>query len=221
MNIPAPETDYRQLHIRNLTSDKFRHLWLLIFWPVFGLLFWFAEQHYPVEYYFPVYSPLDDLIPFWEWFLIPYLFWFVFLVGMHLFTLLYDVDTFRRMMKYIILTYSLTLLIYFLFPTCQELRPDSFARDNLLTRFMAGYYDYDTNTNVCPSLHVVGSLAVMEAALWSKRISSKGWKTAFVISAVLISISTVFVKQHSVLDIFAALPICLIGRAVCFRNSRT
>lgn len=46
---------------------------------------------------------LDDVIPFCEYFLIPYLFWFAFLVGMHLYTLLYDTETLRRMMRYIIL----------------------------------------------------------------------------------------------------------------------
>lgn len=165
-----------------------------------------------------MYCPLDDLIPFCEWFLIPYLFWFVYLVGMHLFALLYDVDAFKLMMKYIILTYSAAIIIYLIWPTCQQLRPASFERDNILTRFIAAFYQFDTNTNVCPSIHVIGSLAVMEAALWSKVIRSKGIKTAFVIVAILICISTVFMKQHSVLDILAALPICLTGHILYFRK---
>lgn len=218
MKLPDPVVDYRTLQLSNLSSDTFRHLYFLIFWPIFGLLFYFTELYYPVSFYYPVHCALDDVIPFCEWFLLPYLFWFPFLVGMHLFTLLYDVDTFRRMMGYIILTYSLTLVIYWLFPTCQELRPDRFARDNLLTQIAAAYYAFDTNTNVCPSIHVIGSLAVMQAALYSSKIVGWRWKWAFVLCAITISISTVFMKQHSALDIFAALPICLLGHLVFFRR---
>ena len=213
-----PLVDYRKLRWSNINSEQYKHLKLLLYWPVYGLLFLFVERFYQVDFYYPMYCPLDDLIPFCEWFLIPYLFWFVYLVGMHLFALLYDVDAFKLMMKYIILTYSAAIIIYLIWPTCQQLRPASFERDNILTRFIAAFYQFDTNTNVCPSIHVIGSLAVMEAALWSKVIRSKGIKTAFVIVAIHICISTVFMKQHSVLDILAALPICLTGHILYFRK---
>lgn len=213
-----PLVDYRKLRWSNINSEQYKHLKLLLYWPVYGLLFLFVERFYQVDFYYPMYCPLDDLIPFCEWFLIPYLFWFVYLVGMHLFALLYDVDAFKLMMKYIILTYSAAIIIYLIWPTCQQLRPASFERDNILTRFIAAFYQFDTNTNVCPSIHVIGSLAVMEAALWSKVIRSKGIKTTFVIVAILICISTVFMKQHSVLDILAALPICLTGHILYFRK---
>lgn len=215
-----PIVDYRKLRIDNMSSDEYKHLKLLLFWPVFGLLFMFVERFYQVEYYHPVYCSLDDMIPFCEWFLIPYLFWFVYLIGMHIYTLLYDVDAFRRMMKYIIITYSAAILIYFIFPTCQELRPIAFERNNILTRFIAGFYQFDTNTNVCPSIHVIGSLAVMEAAVWSKKINSKGWKATFVIAAMLICVSTVFMKQHSVIDLLAALPICAAAHFICYKKEK-
>lgn len=64
---------------------------------------------------------LDDVIPFCEYFLIPYLFWVAFLVGMHLYTLLYDTETLRRMMRYIILTYAATAVIYLAGPAAPRL----------------------------------------------------------------------------------------------------
>jgi len=216
----APVIDYRKLRLNNISTDEYRHLKLLLFWPVFGLLFLFVERIYAVEEYFPMHCQLDDLIPFSEWFLIPYLFWFVFLVGMHIYTLFYDIDAFKRMMKYIIITYSAAIIIYLIFPTCQELRPAEFERDNILIRVITGFYQFDTNTNVCPSIHVLGSIAVMEAALWSKQINSKGIKAAFVIMAVLICLSTVFMKQHSIIDLFAALPICYIAHFLCYRKPK-
>ena len=152
MTISTPTVDYRQLKTSNLNTDTYRHLKLLLYWPVYGLLFLFVERFYPVEQYTVMHCALDDMIPFCEWFLIPYLFWFVYLVGMHLYTLLYDVHSFKRMMKYIILTYTIAIVTYLIWPTCQELRPTSFDRDNILTQFIAGFYQFDTNNHAPQNL---------------------------------------------------------------------
>lgn len=202
---------YKDFRFSKLNTDEFRHLKYLLFWPIFGLMFLFVERFYGVGSYYVMHHPIDDLIPFCEWFAFPYFFWFIYLVGMHLYTLLYDTETFTKMMRYIIFTYSIAIIIYLIFPTCQNLRPVAFERDNLLTGFLTGFYQFDTNTNVCPSIHVMGSLAVMEAALYTKSIKSKWCKVGFVVVAILICLSTIFLKQHSVLDIVAALPFCIIA----------
>lgn len=183
----------------------------LLFWPVFGLLFLGVERLWIRDSYHPISCSLDNKIPFCEFFLIPYLFWFVFLIGMLTYTLFQEPPAFKKMMQFILITYTAAMVIYLVFPNCQELRPVSFARDNFLTRLMADFYQFDTNTNVCPSLHVVGSIAVLLCAWHSRRFSSPGWRTAFTLTAILISISTVFLKQHSVLDVLGALPLCLVG----------
>ncbi len=206
--------DYRKFRFSKLNTPEFSHLKYLAFWPIFGLMFLTVERLWIRESYTPIHCALDDAIPFCEYFLIPYLFWFVFLVGTILYTLLCDTEAFKRMMRFVIVSYSAAILIYILFPNCQELRPLTFERDNVFTRFMASFYQFDTNTNVCPSIHVIGSVAAMFAGWDSKHFSTPGWKTAFGVTAFLISISTVFVKQHSVLDVLAAVPVCLF--AYCF-----
>ena len=123
-------------------------------------------------------------------------------------------------MKFIIVSYSLAIVIYMLFPNCQELRPVIFERENIFTKFLEGFYQFDTNTNVCPSIHVVGSVAVMLCGWDCKSLNTAGWKTFFGISAFLISISTVFLKQHSVLDIIAAVPVCMAAYLVAYQNDR-
>lgn len=209
--------DYRRLRPSNLTSPEFRHLLLLLFWIVFGIFFGAVERIIPRTDWHVVECALDACIPFHEWFLIPYLFWFVFLIGMHLYLLLFDVPAFRRFMYFIMLTYSVTALAYVVYPTCQELRPETFARDNFLTRFMAWFYMFDTNTNVCPSLHCVGSMAVAFAALDTKRFQTPLWRCAFLGTAILISVSTVFVKQHSVTDVFWAWMLCAVAYVLVYR----
>lgn len=213
-----PVADYRSFRLNKLNTPEFKHLKYLLFWPVYGFFFLFVERLWIRDSYMSVSCPLDDKIPFCEYFLIPYLFWFVFLIGIQIYTLLYDIESFEKFMRFIILTYSAAIIIYMLFPNCQELRPVVFERDNLFTRFMEGFYQFDTNTNVCPSIHVIGSVAVMLCGWNSKHLDTVGWKSFFGIATFLISISTVFLKQHSILDILAAVPICLIGYALVFRK---
>ena len=210
--------DYRKLRPNNINSEQFRHVWLLLFWPIFGILFMGVERLGFNSGYTPVYCALDDVIPFCELFVIPYLFWFVYLTGVVVFTLFFDAEAFKRVMWYIIITYTITIVIYLVYPTCQELRPASFERDNLFTRFMAGFYEFDTNTNVFPSLHVIGSVASMFGFCDSKYFKkSVGWKVGNVIVTILISLSTVFLKQHSILDVIGAIPICLLAWYMVYR----
>lgn len=213
--------NYKEMTIRNITQPQYRHIFLLLYWPLFGFLFWCAERVFPVSSYYVVYSPVDSMIPFCELFVLPYVLWYFYLIFIHGYTFFYDVEAFKKLMKYIIFTYSLALVIYLLFPTCQLLRPAVFERQNLLTDFMGWFYTIDTNTNVCPSLHVVGSLAVMHTAWNTKGLDGKFSKIAFAVTTFFISISTVFLKQHSVIDVLAALPVCAVAYRISFGKKTT
>ena len=76
----------------------------------------------------------------------------------------------------------------------------------------------DTNTNVSPSMHVLGTLAATFALWNTDRFQTKQGHAALAVITVLICVSTVFVKQHSVLDIIAALPISAVAWLICFRR---
>ncbi len=203
--------NYREFKLSKLNTPEFSHVKLLLYWPIYGIVFMILERFLNVEYN-PVYCQFDDMIPFCEYFVIPYYFWFIFLIGIQVYGFFFDVKAFKDYMYYTILTYTLTVIIYIIYPTSQELRPIEFSRDNVFTDIVSFLYGFDTNTNVCPSLHVIGSFAVYFAARKSKAFSGLGWRIAFLVMTVLISISTVFLKQHSVLDIFWALVLC----AVCY-----
>ena len=207
--------DYRKFRFEKRNSPEFKHLKLLLFWPIYGLVFLVLERGLSLQYH-TVYCPLDDKIPFCEFFLIPYYFWFIFLIGMLVYTLLYDINCFKQYMVFIIITYSVTCMIYLLYPTSQELRPVQFERQNILTEIISFLYVFDTNTNVCPSLHVIGSFAVLFASWHTPRFQTVGWRVFFWVCTILISISTVFLKQHSVIDIIAAVPLCAVAYPIAF-----
>ena len=114
--------DYRQFRLRKLNTPEFSHIKLLLFWPVFGLAFLALERFRPHAAYHVMHCALDDAIPFSEWALIPYLLWFVYLIGALAYTFFQDVPAFRRMMRFVIVTYTAATVIYFIYPTQQLLR---------------------------------------------------------------------------------------------------
>lgn len=182
------------------SAELRRNLLLASFWLLFGGCFYALEWLVPAREFHVMYHPVDDMIPFCELFVIPYLFWFVFMVSAYFYVLFTDSGAFRRMMLFTILTYGGGLLMFVFYPTCQNLRPMVFERDNLLTQVMAWFYTCDTSTNVCPSLHVCGSLAAAFGFVDTKRFSTPAWKATIYTIALTICASTVFVKQHSIID---------------------
>ena len=110
---------------------------------------------------------------------------------------------------------GIAMAVYILFPNKQELRSEIFPRENKLTQMMGFIYTVDTNTGVCPSLHVAYSLGIASAWCREKTVS-KGFKTVVMVWCLVICFSVAFVKQHSVVDIFAAIPVCLAAEWFVF-----
>ena len=213
----TPVVDYRKLRPSNLTSPQYRHLLLLLGWVVYFCLYFLTENLIPAEDCYPVWCKLDDIVPFNEWFVIPYVGWYVLIVISLGYFMLYSLDSFKGLQTYIMITQGLAMVCYILWPTRQDLRPEVFPRENFLTWIMGIIYSADTNTGVCPSLHVAYSLGI--ASAWLKE-KSASWpvKTVVVIFVIFVCLSVAFTKQHSVVYIFAAFPVCLVAEFVAFRR---
>ena len=210
-----PVVDYRQFRLSKLNDPQFAHLKLLLGWVVYFLFYFLTENFIPVENCHVIHSALDDLIPFNEFFFIPYCFWYLLIVISLGYFALYDVENFRNLQTFIIITQVVAMTVYILYPSVQNLRPTEFARDNFFTWLAGIIYTLDTPTGVCPSLHVAYSLGI--GSCWLKEKSaSKLWKGFVVFSVILISLSTAVVKQHSVVDIAAALPVGLLAEILVF-----
>ncbi|MBQ9968129.1 MAG: phosphatidic acid phosphatase [Oscillospiraceae bacterium] len=210
-----PVVDYRDFRFSKLGQPEFSHLKLLLGWVGYFILYFLTERFIPAERCYVVHCALDDKIPFCEAFLIPYVFWYLLVAGSLLYFALYSPESFRKLMTYIIVTQIVAMTVYILFPNRQDLRPAVFPRDNILTKGVAFLYSFDTNTNVCPSLHVGYSLGI--ASVWLKeKTASRGAKVFVLITVIFVCMSVSFIKQHSVVDIFAALPMCLLAEFIAF-----
>ncbi len=210
-----PVISYRELSLATVNQPRYRHLLFLFGWVGYFCLYFLTENGIPAEACTPVWCPLDDVIPFCEFFVIPYVGWYVLIVLSLLWFMFYNPEHFRALMKFIIVTQVVAMAIYILFPTRQDLRPDAFPRDNVFTDIVALLYAADTNTGVCPSLHVAYSVGIASTWLKEKGASplAKGLLTLF---CALVCVSIAFVKQHSVVDAFAAVPVCLLAEWVAF-----
>lgn len=216
----TPTVDYRKLRLSNINTPAYRHLFLLLGWLGYFALYFLTENLIPAEKCYPVHCWLDDVVPFCEWFIIPYVSWYLLIVGSLGYFLLYNVEGFKKLQTYIILTQVIAVAVYILFPNRQDLRPEVFSRENLLTGLIGLIYSADTNTGVCPSLHVAYSLGIASTWLREKRVPM--WvRIAIALWCGVICISVAFVKQHSVVDIFAAMVMCLfVEWFVFFRKKK-
>ncbi len=212
-----PVVDYREFRLSKLTDPRFSHLLLLLGWVVYFALYFLTENLIPAESCYSVHSIIDDWIPFCEWFIIPYVGWYGLIVFSLGYFALYNVDNFKRLQIYIMITQVIAMICYIAFPTRQDLRPLEMPRENLLTQAISILYALDTNTGVCPSLHVGYSLGI--ASVWLREKSaSVTAKALVVIAVVMICLSTMFVKQHSAVDVLAALLVGLVAEMVAFRD---
>lgn len=140
------------------------------------------------------------------------------MVAMCVYVLLYDVETFKRYSKFLTISMTISSIVFLVYPSCQELRPVKFPRDNLLTEAVKLLYRADTNTNVFPSEHAIGAIAVWIAAVHIKKLRSDGKLIILSIFLLLVCLSTVFLKQHSILDVIAAVPICMLSFWLCYHK---
>ncbi len=195
---------YSDFNIKKITEPKFRHLFLLLVWPAYIVTYVLTEKFISGPFH-DIYCSLDVKIPFCEFFVIPYVLWYAMLAFVGLYTLFFDVPSFRKFHKFLIIACVITFTFYIIFPNEQNLRPnlDGYARDNICVDIMRSLYKNDTNTNVFPSVHVIFSLGMLFTMWDSKHFS--GWlsRTIVTLLALLVCLATVFLKQHSLLDLLA------------------
>lgn len=184
------------------------YIWLALFYPAFVIAFFALEAYIPSpENCLIIYTPLDDAIPFLEIFVIPYVLWYPYLALTPIAMLIMrDSEGFKKHLYFMMLSFGFALVFCFLIPNAQSLRPDTMPRDNFLTKIVTALYNADTPTNVFPSMHVIGCIAGAAACLNCEKL--RKLRPLWIIPAVLISLSTVFIKQHSILDVLGAIAVC-------------
>lgn len=197
---------------------KYRHGVILSYFFIYIIWFTYLERNITTKFT-PIYSKLDSLIPFNELFIIPYYIWFAYIAVTVSYFFLTSKTDFYKCCANLFIGMTICLIIYTVFPNGHYLRVDldSLGRSNIFIDLLAKIYSIDTATNVFPSIHVFNSVAAMIAINKSEKLHPIKWLQAIVfILTVLICLSTVFLKQHSAMDIFGALVLNIIMYVIVY-----
>ena len=147
-------------------------------------------------------TQLDEWIPFVPMFIVPYILWYAFILG-YLFYFWYkDVPTFLKTLGIIVIGEVVCFVIYFYFQTTVP-RPE-LTGSGTFVDLVGMIYSHDQPYNAFPSIHVLTTFAII---LGNFNIKDKHlFHSAFVpIMGSLIIVSTLFVKQHFVLDMVSSI----------------
>lgn len=178
--------------------------YLLIYLPWFFLIEKYIDENHPRVHILN--NSIDNMIPFCKYFIIPYMLWFVYL-AISCFFMGYKAANieFIRFALSLIIGTSICFIICMIYPNGLTLRPDNLP-DDIFGKLIGIIYASDTPTNVFPSIHVYSSIVVDIAIRKCSYLKErKAVKAASFILCMLICLSTVFIKQHSVTDVAGAI----------------
>ena len=189
--------------MKNLLK-KYGHIWAL----GYGFIYlpWFLYLEKTVKSYAVMHTRLDDYIPFNEYFVIPYLLWFVYVAGTVLYFFFTSRQEYYRLCTFLFTGMTLSLMICTFFPNGTDLRVPVDSQKNICSFLVSLVHAADTSTNVFHSIHVYNSLGVHAAVMNSLVLQSRRgvrWCSFFLMTAICLS--TMFLKQHSVTDVMGAM----------------
>lgn len=182
--------------------NKYGHAWTVLY--VLIYMPWFAWLEQNVKTYTVLHVKLDDMIPFCEYFVIPYFLWFAYVPTVMIFLFFTSKKDFYRASAYLFIGMSICLFICTVWHNGQDLRME-ITNNNIFSNIVKRLYTTDTNTNVFPSIHVFNSIGVFVALIKSERLKNNIIKVASGLLSVSIILSTMFLKQHSVLDVIGGI----------------
>ena len=198
---------------------KYRHGFIIaIYFVAYLILFGYLE-HRPVRAYHVVHTVFDDMIPFCEIFIIPYLLWFPYVIM----TVVYFLFHNKNKKEYFQLIFNLMmgmtvfLVVSYIYPNVQHLRPAVFPRSNIFTRLVLRSIGQILPPISCQVSIVFNSLAVYFAIHHCQALKDRKWlRRGALILSVLIILSTMFIKQHSVIDVCLGTTLALFGHLLFY-----
>jgi len=163
-------------------------------------------------------SWIDDQIPYLSWFVIPYAIWMPLLY----ISFIYLGLTNRLLYRNTLIVYNVALmisnLIFIFYPTHMP-RPDIVGTDifSVLVQFI---YSNDEPVNCFPSIHCLTSYLLL-ITMNRHKLLTHGMRISFSIIFWSIIASTVFIKQHALIDVVGGIAIAEITyRAVSYMAAK-
>lgn len=187
---------------------------------VIYLCWFYIIEHIPGRDYSIIHMRMDDKIPFCEYFIIPYFLWFGYVAWILFYLFFTNEKDFHRCCSFLFSGMTIFLVISTVFPNIHYLRPSVMPRNNIFSDMVLYLYSMDTSTNLWPSIHVYNSMGVFFAVMHNERLNSKSTIRLSCFSlTVLIILSTVFLKQHSVYDVMTGIIMGVVIYIITYRTA--
>lgn len=189
--------------LKNIKNKSFG---IVCVYLLFYLFAFFALEQLPVRLTI-IHCSFDEKIPFCEYFIIPYVLWFFYVGGTVLYFYLFQESSeeYGRLIGTLATGMTMFVIISFVWPNRHMLRPN-LTGDSVFIEAVRLLYRIDTPTNIFPSIHVFNTMACYLAIRKHERCREKKWLMFSVgILSLSIILSTMFLKQHTVIDVVGAL----------------
>ncbi len=161
---------------------------------------------------------IDQWIPFSRFFILPYYYWY-FYIAFTVLAMFFQKDSrnYYRLVLSMFVGVMICSIVYVIYPT--YVPRSELVGNDFLTGMIRRIYSIDPPYNCFPSMHVLYAFICCWYLMIFKRI---GWwfDTLNILSFVIISLSTVFTKQHYTPDIIGGIA---VGAVACciFTFART
>lgn len=181
-------------------KENLRPLLLLIFMPAISYIYTIMNHH--VNNAHDMTIKLDTYIPFVKIFVLPYMFWHVFIPLTFIILCFMDRKTYFKTMLIYVVGCLIANMIFAIYQT--TLPRAILVSNDTLTHFIKIIYSNDNPVNCFPSIHVFTSYLMIRAVSQSKFSNIKSNLLTSTIGVLIIA-STLLVKQHTVLDVISGI----------------
>ena len=174
----------------------------------FQTLLYFGSEFFQSKIH-NVKRSVDDQIPFLPWTVLPYCFWFPMIAFYPLIVFRTDPCSYCGYLMTMVMEIVLSVVCYLIYPTSfqRPVPPDGFW-GNFMKFVYHGSY---RGLNCAPSLHCSSCFLVICVSFTCAGMSL--WVRGFTVSiAIMIVLSTLTTKQHTLIDVLTAVPLFLISR---------
>lgn len=138
---------------------------------------------------------LDKEIPFVSLFVFPYVYWYIYIFIGLIFILSKDRKRYLRTLMAIYIGMCMCYVFYYLYPV--EISRPVIDNNTIANKLVNIIYENDRPVNCFPSIHVLNTYIIMR---FTKVKDNKSWFYYTNIIGILIMLSTLFIKQHFILD---------------------
>ncbi|MBE9918043.1 phosphatase PAP2 family protein [Paenibacillus donghaensis] len=187
-------------------------LLLMLVFPVLGSLYQLVNK--PRSRVYSLVTPLDEATPFIKYFALPYGVWIFFIYVCIVYFFFHDRSSYYQSLLLYTVCALTCYIIYLVFQTTVP-RPEVVGNDPI-SKLMQYIYNRDKPFNCFPSIHCFSSYMVMRL-IWKS--PARNWVNIILISgmSLLIIASTLFVKQHVIMDVVGAIALVEIYYFIFFK----